>query len=117
MRVVFRTRARAETGATNRIRSLLDLPVDSAALSETREGVFGDIQLPQGVATVVEEAFDLARMGDDAGAAERLRKAFGSRCDEEHPESRDGLRTNRCLRREPQYENTQSTIAQREGEG
>ncbi len=117
LRVVFRTRARAETGATNRIRSLLDLPVDSAALSETREGVFGDIQLPQGVATVVEEAFDLARMGDDAGAAERLRKAFGSRCDEEHPESRDGLRTNRCLRREPQYENTQSTIAQREGEG
>jgi peptide/nickel transport system ATP-binding protein len=112
--VVCRTRARAETSATDRVRRLLGREVDPEALSDVEADLLGDATLPPDARSVVEEAVAAARRGEDRAAAERLREAFGSRCDEEHPEPRGGPRTNRCLRREPEYEDALATIEGRQ---
>lgn len=63
---------------------------------------------------MVDAALDDARAGDNRAAAERMREAFGSRCDGEFPEPREGERTNRCLRREPEYDGARETVGRRE---
>jgi methyl-accepting chemotaxis protein len=66
-------------------------------------------------AAVVYEAAELARAGDEAGAAERLDDAFGSVCSEEHPDANDvgAGRTSRCLRHREAYEDPGPVIEQR----
>ncbi|PSP49357.1 peptide ABC transporter ATP-binding protein [Halobacteriales archaeon QH_3_68_24] len=94
LRVVFRTRSRAEFSAVETLRGLAGLAVD--------------------------EAVDLAVHGDDAEAAARLREAFGSRCDAEHPRpyDRGEGRQSRCLRHEAEYRDAPETVdAREEGSG
>jgi peptide/nickel transport system ATP-binding protein len=114
LRVVLRTRARAETSALDRVRSVVGLPVDADSLATTREELFGDHDLPPEVGAVVDRAFAAAQAGEDRRGARLLAEEFGSRCDESHPEPRDGPRTNRCLRREPQYEDARTVVERRE---
>ncbi len=118
LRVVFRTRARAERSATAALRSLVGLDAAGESLTETVEELLAEHDLPPGAESVVEEAIDRARAGDDAAAARQLREAFGSRCDEEHPDGYDEGpgRTSACLRHEPEYERVAEVIAAREDE-
>ena len=116
LRVVLRTRARAETSALDRMRAIAGLPVDADSLAATRRELFGDYELPSDVGVVVDQAFAAAQAGEDRRGARLLRETFGSRCDEEHPEPRDGARTNRCLRRESAFEAAQPVVERRERE-
>jgi len=116
LRVVFRTRARAEGSAADPVKRLVGLDVAGEDLEETVADLLAEHDLPAEAESVVEAAIERARAGDDAGAAERLREAFGSRCDEEHPDGHDRGEdwTSECLRHEPGYEGVAETIAARE---
>jgi peptide/nickel transport system ATP-binding protein len=113
---VFRTRARSETAALERLKGLLGREVDSAALSDLQSELVEDNELPPRAKSIVEDAIRTARQGDDRGAARRIREAFGSRCDAEHPEPEAGTRTNRCLRRESEYDDALVAIDRRQRE-
>ncbi|MDB2280216.1 hypothetical protein PM034_17425, partial [Halorubrum ezzemoulense] len=88
------------------------------SLTETVEELLAEHDLSPAAQSVIEEALEHARAGDDAAAAQRLREAFGSRCDEEHPSGYDEGpgRTSAWLRHEPKYESAAEVIAAREDE-
>jgi len=117
LRVVFRTRARSEDSLVEAAKALVGLPVDAEAIDDAVGDLFGDRELPSAARAVVDEAVDLAKGGDDRAAADRLREAFGSRCDAEAPEAYatgDGERESRCLRCEDGYRGVAETVADRE---
>ena len=116
LRVVFRTRSRAEFSAVETLQGLAGLAVDPESVEEAVDDLLGDRDLPPEARAVVDEAADLAVHGDDAEAAARLREAFGSRCDAEHPDpyDRGEGRQSRCLRHEPEYRDAPETIDARE---
>ncbi|MDB9250422.1 ATP-binding cassette domain-containing protein [Halorubrum ezzemoulense] len=118
LRVLFRTRARSERSATAALKSLVGLDAAGESLTETVEELLAEHDLSPTAKSVIEEALEHARAGDDAVAAQRLREAFGSRCDEEHPSGYDEGpgRTSACLRHEPEYESVAEVIAAREDE-
>jgi peptide/nickel transport system ATP-binding protein len=113
---VFRTRARSEDSTVDRLKRLLGREVEGAALEDVRAELLDDRDLPGEAERVVEEAVAAARTGEDRAAAERLREAFGSRCDAEHPDPGSGERTNRCIRRESGYEAALPTMRRRQRE-
>ena len=118
LRVVFRTRARAEDSAAETIRRLIGLDVAGEDLETTVEDLLDGHDLPSSLRSTVDEAVERARAGEDAEAAMHLQSAVGSRCDREHPPEYDtgSERTSRCLRHEPEYDGVAETIAAREGE-
>ena len=118
LRVLFRTRARSERSATAALKSLVGLDAAGESLTETVEELLAEHDLSPAAQSVIGEALEHARAGDDAAAAQRLREAFGSRCDEEHPSGYDEGpgRTSACLRHEPKYESVAEVIAAREDE-
>ncbi|QSG10629.1 ABC-type oligopeptide transport system, ATPase component [Halapricum desulfuricans] len=113
---VFRTRARSETSAVDYLNRLLGREIDSSALTELRSELIDTHELPEAALEIVESAFETARHGDDEAAAAEIREAFSSRCDAEHPDPEDGPRTNRCLRREHQYDDALTTLSRRSGD-
>ncbi|MFB6152114.1 MAG: ABC transporter ATP-binding protein [Haloarculaceae archaeon] len=118
LRVVFRTRARAEKSVGAAARRLLGLPVDTESLETAVADLLDGRSLPEEVRSVVDDAVDLARLGEDAAAAERLRGALGSRCDDARPEPADvgpGGHRSRCLRHDREYRDPGETVLVREG--
>jgi len=119
LRVVFRTRSRAEFTTLETLKGLVGAEVDPESVEEAVDDLLGDSDLPPEVRDVVDEAVDLATHGDDAEAADLLREVFGSRCDEEHPQPYDrgeGWQS-RCLRHEPDHREAAPTIDERERDG
>ncbi|PSP92363.1 hypothetical protein BRC78_03210 [Halobacteriales archaeon QH_8_68_33] len=102
------------------LRGLAGLAVDPESVEEAVDDLLGDRDLPPEAQAVVDEAVDLAVHGDDTEAAARLREAFGSRCDAEHPRpyDRGEGRQSRCLRHEAEYRDAPETVdAREEGSG
>nr|WP_281373154.1 oligopeptide/dipeptide ABC transporter ATP-binding protein [Halosimplex rubrum] len=117
LRVVFRTRARGDESALARVKAGFGLDVDADAVDEAVDELLGDRELPADARRVVDEAVDLAKGGDDRAAADRLREAFGSRCDAELPEAYAvGGGESRCFRAEDEYRGVAETVADREGD-
>ncbi|ESP88115.1 ABC transporter ATP-binding protein [Candidatus Halobonum tyrrellensis] len=120
LRVLFRTRARAETPTATRAKQLLGMSVDDESLTDAARDVLDAADLPPDARAVVDDAVDDASHGDDRAAAARMREAFGSRCDEEFPAPETGgrgrARTNRCLRREAEYDGARETVERRQHE-
>ena len=115
LRMVFRTRARSERSLPEIVKGVLGMEVAGEELSSIVEDLLDGLEYGPGVETVVEEAVDLGSKGRDREAAERLREAFGSRCDREEPGVYDhGGGQSRCLRHEAGYEGVVETIAARE---
>ncbi|QPV61240.1 ATP-binding cassette domain-containing protein [Halosimplex litoreum] len=117
LRVVFRTRARSEDSVAERARALVGLPVDAEAIDDAADELLSEVDLPPAARSVVDEAVDLATAGEDRAAADRLREAFGSRCDAEAPDAYatgDGERESRCLRSEDGSRGVAETVADRE---
>ena len=119
---VFRARANAEKGLIDVVKERLGIQevstVDELLLElfdaeETADGV--SLNMPDDAAAVVYEAAEMARAGDEDGAATRLDDAFGSVCTEEHPEAADvgDGRTSRCLRHREEYTDPGEVIEQR----
>ncbi|MEF8801528.1 MAG: oligopeptide/dipeptide ABC transporter ATP-binding protein [Halolamina sp.] len=112
---VFRARANAEFDLLDELRKRLGIE-DSETVDELLVSLFdgtavgddGTVDLPMDEveATVVQEAAELARDGDDEAAGERIHEAFGSVCSEEHPKSNavSEDRESRCLRHGEEYE-------------
>jgi len=120
LRVVFRTRSRAEFSTLETIKGLVGAEVDPESVEEAVDDLLGDRNLPSDARETVDEAVDLAVHGNDDEAAALLRDAFGSRCDEEHPEAyqRGEGWQSRCLRHEAEYRDAPETIDTRErGDG
>jgi len=120
LRVVFRTRSRAEFSTLETIKGLVGAEVDPESVEEAVDDLLGDRNLPSDTRETVDEAVDLAVHGNDDEAAALLRDAFGSRCDEEHPEAyqRGEGWQSRCLRHEAEYRDAPETIDTRErGDG
>ena len=118
LRVVFRTRARAEDSAAQAIKRVLGLDVAGEDLETTVADLLDGHDLPPAVQSAVDEAVELARAGDDAEADMHLQSVVGSRCDREHPDAYDtgAGRTSRCLRQESEYDGVAETIDARERE-
>ncbi|WP_313691602.1 ABC transporter ATP-binding protein [Halorarum halobium] len=119
LHVVFRTRARAENSAVETVKGVLGMDVAGRELDETVSDLLEGHDLPPEARDVVDQAVELARAGDDAGAAERLRSEFGSRCDREDPDTYDagGGSRSQCFRHELEYADVAETIARRERGG
>jgi len=120
LRVVFRTRSRAEFSTLETIKGLVGAEVDPESVEEAVDDLLGDRELPPDAQATVDEAVDLAVHGNDAEAAALLRESFGSRCDEEHPEAyrRGEGWQSRCLRHESDYRDAPETVDARErGDG
>jgi len=118
LRVVFRTRARSEDSALDQVKALAGLTVDAEAIDDAVEELLGEQSLPADARRVVDEAVERAKSGDDRGAAEGLREAFGSRCDAEVPTSYDVESVeSRCFRAEDDYRSVAETIAARQRDG
>jgi peptide/nickel transport system ATP-binding protein len=115
LRVVFRTRSRAEFSALASLKRLVGAEVDPESVAEAVDDLLGDSDLPPGARDVVDEAVDRATHGEDTEAAALLREAFGSRCDEEHPEryDRGAAWHSRCLRHESEYRGATETVTAR----
>lgn len=116
LRVVFRTRARTEESIADTVKRLAGVDVAGAELTEIVDDLLAAQELTAGVQEVVDDAVGLAREGEDNAAAARLREAFGSRCDREHPSStpHGDEWESRCLRHESPYEGPKRTIDVRE---
>jgi len=116
LRVVFRTRSRAEFSTLETLRGLVGAEVDPESVEEAVDDLLGDRELPPDARATVDEAVDLAVHGNDAEAAALLRDAFGSRCDEELPDvyQRDEGWKHRCLRHESGYRDAAETVDARE---
>ncbi|MBP1986589.1 ABC transporter ATP-binding protein [Halolamina salifodinae] len=119
---VFRARANAEKGLITVVKERLGIQevstVDELLLElfdseETPEGI--SLHMPDDAAAVVYEAAEMARAGDEDGAATRLDDAFGSVCTEEHPKAADvgDGRRSRCLRHREEYTDPDAVIEQR----
>ncbi|MEF8851410.1 MAG: ABC transporter ATP-binding protein [Haloarculaceae archaeon] len=119
LRVVFRTRSRAEFSTLSSLKRLVGAEVDPESVEEAVEDLLGGHELPPGVRDDVDEAVDLATHGEDAEAADLLREAFGSRCDREYPERYDRGEgwDSRCLRHESAYRDAAETVEARERGG
>jgi peptide/nickel transport system ATP-binding protein len=115
LRMVFRTRARSERSLPEILKRAVGMEVASQELSTIVEDLLEGLEYGPEAEAVVDEAVDLAREGRDREAAEHLREAFGSRCDEEQPGVYDhGGGQSRCLRHESGYEGVAETVAARE---
>jgi len=120
---VLRARANAEKSIVDVVKERLGVQdvstVDELLLElfDAEEEADGDITLhmPDDAASVVYEAVEMARAGDEDGAATRLDEAFGSVCTEEHPDANDvgEGRESRCLRHREEYEDPGPVIEQR----
>ena len=120
---VFRARASAEKGVVDVLKERLGIQdvstVDELLLelfdAERVDDESVELDMADDAAAVVYEAAELARGGDEAGAAERLNEAFGSVCSEEHPEARNVSegRESRCLRHRAEYEEPDVVIDER----
>jgi peptide/nickel transport system ATP-binding protein len=116
LRVVFRTRSRAEFSTLETLRGLVGAEVDPDSVEEAVDDLLGDRDLPSDARSTVDEAVDLAVHGNDEEAAALLRDSFGSRCDEEHPDAyeRGAGWQSRCLRHEAEYRDAAETVDARE---
>ena len=85
LRDVLRERKRTDRTIRERIRIQIGRETRFATMDETREELFGDITLPQEMATAVDEIATLASDMDEEGALELFRDEFGSVCEEEDP--------------------------------
>jgi peptide/nickel transport system ATP-binding protein len=120
---VFKNRANAEKGVLDTLKEQLGIQevstVDELLLELfDAERVDDDeirLHIADDAASVVYEAAEMARTGDDEGAAARLNEAFGSVCTEEHPDANDvgEERQSRCLRHRAEYEDPGPVIDQR----
>ena len=120
---VFRARANAEKSIVDVVKERLGIQevstVDELLLElfDAERADDGDVSLnmPDDAASVVYEAAEMARAGDEGGAATRLDEAFGSVCSEEHPDANDvgEGRQSRCLRHREEYEDPGPVIDQR----
>ncbi|WP_459846594.1 ABC transporter ATP-binding protein [Halolamina salina] len=119
---VLRARANAEKSIVDVVKERLGIQdvstVDELLLElfdaeETADGV--SLNMPDDAASVVYEAVEMARAGDEDGAATRLDEAFGSVCTEEHPDANavGTERESRCLRHREGYEDPGPVIEQR----
>jgi len=120
---VFRARASAEKGVLDLLKEQLGIQdvstVDELLLelfdAERVDDESVELHMADDAAAVVYEAAEMARAGDEDGAATRLNEAFGSVCSEEHPEAADvgEGRTSRCLRHREEYTDPDEVIDQR----
>ena len=111
---VFRSRANAELGVVDRVKQLLGRS-PQGDVDEIRGDLFGDVSLSSSASSALDEAFDRARSGDDTGAAEVIRREFGSVCNQEFPEPHDvgEGRTSRCVRHQAEYDDPATVIERR----
>ena len=83
LREVLRERQRAERSVRERLRARLGKETRFGAIEETREELFGDLELPPEVRTAIDEVIDHAADHDERRALARLAEEFGSVCDGE----------------------------------
>ena len=111
---VLRARSQADEGLIERLRAAIGQSVGED-VAQTAADLFEDIQLDD-AESVIDEAVDAARGGDDADAAALLREEFGSVCNEEHPDRHvvdDDGRFSRCVRHEEEYDAPEEVIQRR----
>jgi peptide/nickel transport system ATP-binding protein len=117
-RAVLRTRARSDRSLLASVLRRLGLSTDTSA-EAIREELFEGVELPAPASETVGTAVDLAARGEDRAAAEHLREAFGSVCDEEKPGLEAGDDDTghacACLRNRGEYEDTATTLDRRFG--
>jgi peptide/nickel transport system ATP-binding protein len=115
LHTVFRARANADESVLDRLKAMLGRSVRED-VAETRTDLFGGLDLPSEVGSVIDEAVDRARTGDDEGAAELLREEFGSVCNAEQPDEHvvdaDG-RFSKCVRHQDGYDDPGAVIERR----
>ncbi|MFB6126587.1 MAG: ABC transporter ATP-binding protein [Halolamina sp.] len=117
-RGLLREQARGDASVVTTFARRLGLSADDSA-AVAREELFGELDVPTAVATELDAAVELASAGRHREAATQLREALGSVCDRTHPEERQtGQRQrSRCLRADPEYEDTEDVLDRRFGDG
>ena len=125
LREVLRERERATRSLRERLREQLGFETRFATVEETREELFGALDVPADADTVLDEVFELAAANDERQALDRLNEEFGSVCDgiggpdgetvePEYFEVSASGRRSYCHRHEGQYRSTSEVIDDRQ---
>jgi len=125
LREVLRERQRATRSIRERLRQGLGFETRFATIEETREELFGALDVPADADAVLDEVFELSAAHDEGRALDRLNEEFGSVCDgidvqdddSDKPQyyqvSASGRRSY-CHRHEGQYRSTAEVIDDRQ---
>lgn len=100
-REILRDRAGESQTLSNRLKRLLGVETDTPSVATVRETVFGDLPVPETVATELDEVEALIERDGARAGSEHLREQFGSDCDFSYPskhETGDSGRLSRCHR-------------------
>jgi len=113
---VLRERARAERSVRDRLRGMLGRQTRFATVEETYEELFGTIDVPPRVETVLDEIKERASANEEYDALDILSEEFGGVCEKEAPEyytlSDDGHQSF-CHRHSEEYRSPDTVLDER----
>jgi peptide/nickel transport system ATP-binding protein len=116
LREVLRERKRADRTLRERARELLGMETKYGSIDEIYEELFGDMQVPSRLETVLTEIADHVRSNDEDAALDVMKSEFGSVCEHEEPEyhtvSSSG-RQSYCHRHDSEYREPEQTLEDR----
>ncbi len=115
-REVVRERSRIDLSASDLVKRQLGMFSRFDDIDESVEDLFGDINLPDGVESEIQQAVEDIKTGYPDKARSRLYEEFSSVCDTQNPEFHDvsgSGKVSYCHRHTGEYEDVESTIERR----
>ena len=86
LREIIRERMRADRSIRERVRERFGMETRFATMDETYEELFGDLAVPDEIASVLTDVADIASEHEEQDALDRLNGEFGSVCDGVDPD-------------------------------
>jgi len=115
-REVVRERSRIDLSASDLVKRQLGMFSRFDDIDESVEDLFGDLDLPDGVESEIQQAVEEIKTGYPDKARSRLYGEFSSVCDTQNPEFHDvsgSGKTSYCHRHTGDYEDVEPTIERR----
>jgi peptide/nickel transport system ATP-binding protein len=116
LREVIRERKRAERTLRERAREILGMETKYGTIEEIYDELFGEMQVPSRLDTVLTEIADHVRNNDEDAALDVVKSEFGSVCEQETPEYHtvsSGGRQSFCHRHDSEYREPEPTLEDR----
>ncbi|QLD86757.1 ATP-binding cassette domain-containing protein [Natronomonas halophila] len=116
LREVLRERERAERTIKDRVGELLGKEPRLGTVDEIYDELFGDMDVPAKVQSVLDDIAADVRDGDEAAALDIIREEFGSVCESQTPEyheTSDAGRISLCHRHDEAYRSPDEVLEDR----
>jgi peptide/nickel transport system ATP-binding protein len=116
LREALRERDRAERTIKERFGELLGRDPRFGTIDEVYDELFGDLEVPEEVQSVLDEIADHVRNKDESSALALIKEEFGGVCEESAPEYHtvsDSGRQSFCHRHTEEYRSPEQTLEDR----